>query len=120
MKTKLNLGKKEGTMGLNSNFWIKKFENGIKLRKRGEAEITLEINEVWEMLRYLRKYCKRRNIFKIFLTDIDLNYIWQKYPETREFIERLLLDEVGEKEKLKIHKQYVTKLNILKSLKEKK
>ena len=115
---KLNLGKKEGTMGLNNSFWIKKFKNGIKLRKRGEAEITLDVNEVWEMLMYLRKY-PQRYAFPLFLSAIDLTYIWQKYPETQRFVERLLSYEVSDKEKIKIHKQYLTKVNILKELEEK-
>ena len=118
MKTKLYLGKKEGTIGLNNWFWIKKFANGVKLRKRGEAEITLNVNEVWEMLMYLRKFCKRHT-FPIFLNAVDLISVWQKYPETKEFVERLLSDEVSDKEKLKIHKDYMTKVNILKGLEEK-
>jgi len=117
-RTKLNLGKKEGTIGLNNQLWIKKFKNGVKLRKRGEAEITLNVNEVWEMLMYLRKYPKRHT-FPIFLYYMDLNCVWQKFPETKEFVERLLLDEVDDKEKLKINKQYMTKVNILKELEEK-
>lgn len=126
MKTKLNLGKKEGTIGFGNDFWIKKFGNGVKLRKRGEAEITLDVAEVWEMLMYLRKYPKRhafpifkRHAFPIFLSAMDLTYVWQKYPETKEFVERLLTDEVSDKEKLKIHKEYMTKVNILKELEEK-
>jgi len=117
-RTKLNLGKKEGTIGLNNWLWIKKFENGVKIRKKKEAEITLNVTEVWEMLIYLRKYPKR-HAFPIFLNSIDLTYVWQKFPDTKKFIERLLLDEVSDKEKLKIHKEYMTKVNILKSLEEK-
>ena len=119
MKQKLNLGKKEGTFGINNSFWIKKFKNGVKLRKRGEGEITLEVYEVFEMLSYLRKFCKRDGC-SILLNIIDLTYVWQQYPETQEFIERLLMDKVSDKEKEDIYKAYKTKVNILKELEDKK
>lgn len=116
-KPKLNLGKKEETLQMGNHFWIKKFENGIKLRKKGQGEVTLEVYDVFEMLLFLRKYCKR-NACPILLTNLDLIYIYQKYPETKEFVERLLLDEVTYKEKMKIHKFYMTKNKIIDNLKD--
>lgn len=116
-KPKLNLGKKEGTFGIGNLFWIKKFQNGIKLRKKGQGEITLEVYDVFEMLLFLRKYCKRAGC-SILLTNLDLIYVWQKYPETKEFVERLLLDEVAYEEKMKIHKFYMTKNKIIDNLKD--
>lgn len=119
MTKKLNLGKKEGTLGIGNHFWIKKFKNGVKLRKKGQGEITLEVYDVFEMLLFLRKYCKRYGCSTL-LTSPDLIYIWEKYPETKEFIERLLLDEVTYKEKEKIDKFYTTKNKIVDSLKDDK
>ena len=109
------IGKCEGKFCSQNDFWIKKFERGVKLRKKGQGEITLSVDNVFEMNLYLRKYCKR-DAFPILLTAIDLIYVWQKYPKTQEFIERLLLDEVSDLEKLKIQKEYMTKVNILKEL----
>lgn len=116
-KPKLNLGKKEGTLALDNYFWIKRFENGIKLRKKKEGEITLNIFQIFEMLMYLRKYPKKFGN-PIFLTSLDLTYVWQKYPETKDFIEKLLLDEITDKEKLKIHETYMTKYKIMESLED--
>ncbi len=116
---KINLGKKTGTLGVNNRIWIKKFENGIKIRTKGEGEITLEVYEVYEMLIYLRKFCKKHGC-PILLHTVDLIPLWQKYPETKKFIERLLLDEVSYKEKMKIHKIYMTKQKILESLEDEK
>ena len=114
-KPKLNLGKKEGTFSMDNKVWIKKFENGVKIRKKEQGEITLEISEVWQILMYLRKFC-HRSAFPILLTAIDLTYVWQKYPETKEFVEKLLLDEVTYEEKIKIHNTYMTKQRIVESL----
>jgi hypothetical protein len=111
------LGKKEGTIGLNNCLWIKKFENGVKIRKKKEGEITLNVTEVFETLQFLRKFCKR-DAFPIFLTALDLTYVWQKYPKTKEFVEKLLTDEVTYEEKMKIHETYMTKHKILESLED--
>ena len=116
---KINLGKKEGTLGMGNEFWIKKFKNGVKIRKKGQGEVTLEVYNVFEMLLFLRKYCLR-NGFPALLTAVDLAYIWQKYPETKEFIERLLTDEITYEEKMKIHEFYMTKNKIVDSLKDEK
>jgi len=116
---KLNLGKKTGTFGGGNRFWIKRYENGVKIRKKGQGELTLDIVEVFDILLTLQKYPKKFGN-PIFLTSLDLMYVWQKYPETKEFVERLLMDEVSDKEKLKIQKDYMTKLEILENLKEKR
>lgn len=108
---KLNIGKSIGTLGIGNHFWIKKFKNGVKLRKKGEGEITLGVYDVFEMLIFLRKYCNRYGCLTL-LTTVDLIPVWQKYPETKEFIERLLLDEVTDEEKLKIHNFYMIKNKI--------
>ena len=113
---KMKLGKKEGTLERGNKFWIKKYDRGIKIKVKGEGEITLDVNNVFEILLFLRKYCKRDG-FPILLTSLDLSYVWQKYPETQELIERLFLDEVTDDEKIKIHKFYMTKQKILESLK---
>lgn len=115
MNKKLNLGKKEGTFCSGNTIWIKKFENGVKIRKKEQGEITLGVSETWEILRYLRDFCKRHS-FPIFLTSLDLTYLWQKYPETKEFVEKLLLDEVTYEEKMKIHNTYMNKQKILENL----
>lgn len=117
-KIELNLGKWEGTHGMNNDFWIKKFENGVKIRKKGQGELTLSVSDVFDILITLRKFGKRQ-AFPIFLHSIDLIPIWQKYPETKEFCERIILDKVGDKEKIKIHKGYMAKVNIIKNLEEK-
>ncbi len=118
-KIKYNIGKPIGTAGFGNRLWVKKFENGVKIRKKGEGQITLQVQEVWETLMYLRKYSKR-NAFPILLTSVDLTYVWQKYPETKEFIEKLLMDEVMDEEKLKIHEDYMNKVKILEGLEDKK
>ena len=115
MKKSNFLGKKTGTRGLNNWLWIKKFENGVKIRKKEEGEITLNVSEIFELLLYLRKYPKTYDS-PIFLTSLDLIYAWQKYPETQEFIERLLMDEVSDEEKLKIHNNYMKKIHLLDNL----
>ncbi|GAI04701.1 unnamed protein product, partial [marine sediment metagenome] len=84
-----------------------------------QGELTLDIIEVFDMLLNLRKYPKKFGN-SIFLTAVDLTYVWQKYPETQDFIGKLLLDEVSYKEKMKIHKDYMTKIEILGSLEDKK
>ena len=86
---KINLGKKRGTLGIGNSTWIKKFENGVKIRTKGEGEITLSVWEVYEMLCYLRKFCKKYG-GSLFLSSINLTCIWQKYPETEKFIGRLI------------------------------
>ncbi len=116
-KPKLNLGKRKGTLGIGNRVWIKKFENGVKIRTKNEGEITLDVSNVFEMLLYLRKFCKI-DAFPILLTTLDLVYVWQKYPKTKEFIERLLMDEVTYEEKMKIHKTYMTKTKILEELED--
>ena len=120
IKTKFNIGKKEGSMGmLNSGIWIKTFENGVKIRKKGQGELTFEANDIFEIMIHLRKFGKKFNL-PIFLTTLEMIYVWQQYPETKEFIERLLMDEVSDEEKLKIHEDYMRKVNILESLEDKK
>ena len=114
---KINLGKKGGTLGIGNRVWIKKFNNGIKIRTKGEAEITLEPYEIYEMLCYLRKFCKKHG-GSLFLGSVDLRCVWQKYPETTRFIERLIADEVSYEEQEKIEKIYITKQNILNALKD--
>ena len=82
---KLNLGKWEGTSGHNSDLWVKKFENGVKIRKKGQGEITLDILEIFDVLFNLRKYPKKFGN-PIFLNSLDIMYVWLKYPKTKEFI----------------------------------
>ncbi len=116
-KPKLNLGKRIGTYQGGNDFWIKKYENGVKIRKKGQEELTLDIVEIFEMLLCLRKYpIKFGN--PILLNSLDLSFVWQKYPDTKEFVERLLMDKVSNKEKLKIQKNYMTKLEILRKLED--
>ncbi len=112
---KIKLGKKEETIGIGNSLFIKSFENGVKIRKRGQTEITLDVREVSEILFFLRKIGKKLNL-PIYLNIVDLTYVWQKYPETQKFVERLLLDEVDYEEKMKIHKTYMTKHNIVEEL----
>ena len=100
-KIKLNLGKWKGTTGHNNVVWIKKFENGVKIRKKGQGEISLNPIEVFELLYDLRKYPKKYGS-PIFLTSLDLMYIYMKYTKTKEFVERLLTDEVTYEEKEKL------------------
>lgn len=116
---KINLGKKTGTLGVGNRVWIKKFDNGVKIREKGEGEITLSIWEVYGMLCYLRKFCKKHG-GSLFLSPIDLICIWQKFPETTEFIQRLIRDEVSCKEQEKIAKMYELKNKILENLEDKK
>ena len=111
-KLKLNLGKKKETVGMNNKIWIKKFENGVKIRTKGEGEITLKRSDVLDILVYLKNFCKPI----ILLSSLDLTYVWQKYPETKEIIEKLLLDELTYEEKMKIHEVYMTKQKILENL----
>lgn len=106
-------------MGRNNDFWIKTFENGVKIRKRGQGELTFEANDIWEIMIHLRKFGKKFN-FPIFLTTTDMTYVWEQYPETKEFIERLLMDKVSDKEKLKIHEDYKRKTDILEALEDDK
>ena len=115
----INLGKKKGTLGVSNRFWIKNFDNGIKLRKKGEGEITLNVWEVYEMLIYLRKFCKNHG-GSFLLHFVDLICIWQKYPETEKFIQRLINDEISDKEMEKIRKMYELKNKILENLEDKK
>lgn len=117
-KPKFNIGKGEGTIGLNNSLWIKKFGNGVKIRKRGQGELTFEVGEIWEIAMYLRKFGKRM-AFPILLTAVDMIPLWQKYPETDEFMQRLFKDEVTNEEKEQIRKDYEIKKNILESLEEK-
>jgi len=118
MKKNNNLGKRIWTTQTGNSFWIKKFENGIKLRKRGEGEITLDLWEVFHTLTFLRKFGKEHKR-PILLDVLDMTYVWQKFPETKEFVEKLLMDEVTDKEKIKIHKEYMNKVNILEELEDK-
>ena len=118
-KPKFNLGKKTETIQMSNDFWVKKFDNGVKIRKKGQGELTLEVMDVFEMLLFLRKFGKRQ-AFPIFLTAVDMTYVWQKYPETKEFTEKLLMDEVTDDEKLKIHEDYMNKVKILEGLEDKK
>lgn len=118
-KPKFNIGEWEGTTGMNNSLWIKTFENGVKIRKRGQGELTFEVSEIWDILMRLRKFPKRQ-AFPILLTHYDSIFIWKKYPETKEFIEKMFKDEVTEKEKNKIQKDYANKVNILNELKDKK
>jgi len=113
-KPKLNLGKKRETLGIGNKVWIKKFENGVKIRKKEQGEITLTPDDVLEILIYLRKFCKPI----ILLSFVDLTYVWQKYPETKKLIERFLMDEVTYEEKTKIHNTYMNKQRIIESLKD--
>ena len=102
---KLKLGKWEGTYGIGNKLFIKKFNNGVILKKRLGGEIELSVDEVWEMIMYLRKFGKR-NGFGNFMASWDLMFIWKKYPETKEFIERLSLDKISLKEREKIQEEY--------------
>ena len=114
---KINLGKKKGTLGIGNRVWIKTFDNGVKIRTKGEGEITLTVFNVYEMLCYLRKFCKEHG-GSLFLSPIDLICIWQKFPETTEFIERLIADEISWKEQEKIAKMYELKNKILENLED--
>ena len=114
---KINLGKKKGTLGISHRIWIKKFDNGIKIRTKDEGEITLDVYEVYEMLMYLRKFCKSHG-GSLFFGSVDLMCVWQKYPEIEKFIGRLINDEVGYKEKEEIRKVYEIKNKIINKLKK--
>jgi hypothetical protein len=98
-------GKWEGTYGIGNKLFIKKFNQGVALKKRKGGEIELSVDEVWEMIMYLRKF-GRRNGFGNFMASWDLTFIWKKYPETKEFIERLSLDKINLKEREKIQEEY--------------
>lgn len=37
MEIRHNLGKKSGTMMFNNWMWVKKFDNGVKIRKKGQG-----------------------------------------------------------------------------------
>ena len=112
---KIKLGKKEGTLGMDNYVWVKKFENGVKIRTKGEGEITLDVFHIWEILGYLRKFGRRWGC-PILLGSLDLMCVWQKYPETKDFIYKLLDDKVSDKEKENIRNSYLTKCQILDKL----
>ena len=118
-KPKYNIGEWEGTTGINGKLWIKTFENGVKISKRVQEELTLEVSEIWDIMMRLRKFPKKQE-FPILLSYIDMIPVWQKYPETKEIIGRIFKSEITEKEKDKIHKDYTNKVNILNELKDKK
>jgi len=117
MRKEFWLGKPTGTIQMSNNFWIKKFENGVKLRKKGEGEISLDDYQVMELLFSLRKFGKGKAI-PLFLSSIDLIPIYQKFPKTKEFVERLLTDEVTDEEKIKIHDNYMGKLALMDKLED--
>lgn len=118
MDKEFNIGKREETIGLNNSLWIKKFQNGVKLRRRGQGELTFSVDEIWQVLMYLRNFGKRM-AFPILLSASDMIPLWQKYPETQEFIQKMLDDEVHDEEREKIREDYERKNKIIKALEEK-
>ena len=54
------LGKKLYSWGFGNNFWVKVFENGVKLRKRNQVEISLNDFEMFELNIVLDTFFKNR------------------------------------------------------------
>ena len=95
------LGAWSWTSGLSNSFWIKKFARGIKLRKRGEGEINIDMHEASYLVSSLRRL---PHINLIFPEELDI--IFWKFPETRSFIGRLKDHKINEKEYEKLRKEF--------------
>ncbi len=104
----LKLGKKKGTLGISNSLWIKKFENGVKIRAKGEGEITLGTFEVYELLLFLRKFPSEFGGTRFFC-HYDLSPIYNKYPNTEKFIMSLINNEISDVELKKFRKRYEKK-----------
>ena len=60
LKNETELGKKLSCWGFSNNFWVKVFENGVKLRKRNQAEITIDDYEINRLNMVLNRFFKDR------------------------------------------------------------
>lgn len=95
------LGKWKNTSQLGNSFWIKNFTKGVRIRKRGQGEITLFHSEVGFLAGRIKNYHEPKLHFQF-----ELKLVYQKFPETREFIERIINDELKYKEMEEIVEEY--------------
>ncbi len=60
LKNETKLGKKLYSWSFSNNFWVKVFENGVKLRKRKQAEIIIDDYEMDSLNKVLNRFFKDR------------------------------------------------------------
>lgn len=100
-KEKLFLGKWKGTHQISNNFWVKKFAEGIKIRKKGQGEITLFHYETGFLAGTIKDYHEPRLYNQSYL-----EVIYMKFPKTREFIESIIDRKLSWDEVTKIKREY--------------
>jgi hypothetical protein len=110
-KMKNNLGKQTGTTQLSNNLWIKSFEGGVKIRKKGLTELEFDETEIG----FISLLCRKYSYPKMF-TEPELYYIIHKFPETKKFIFKLINGELTSKEIDENREIYELKHKILKEL----
>ena len=106
---KKELGKKTWTMQLGNNFWIKGFEEGAKIRKKDEGEISLQNYELIQLAFQFRKMAQ-------LFTIEDINLIGCKFPQTQDFLVRLKQREISYEEGKQIIDGYNLKLKMMEAL----
>lgn len=108
------LGEKKGTYGFNNSFFVKKYKNGAILKKKRGGEIIINSIEAGDLLYSLKDISPMK-----FLSEGELLFVWMKFPETKEFIERMIKDEVSSKELIEIKRIYDLKNELVDKLVEK-
>lgn len=109
IKEKQTLGKPKWTLGISSRFWIKAFEEGAKIRKKEQGEITLDN---FELIQLAKQFKEMAQLFTLN----DLEIIGCKFPQTQEFLERIYRRDIGIQEEMNIREGYKTKVNMMERL----
>lgn len=108
-KESKELGKAKWTLQMGNNFWIKGFEEGAKLRKKNEGEITLQNHQLIQLAFQVREMAS-------LFTRYELELIRCKFPQTSDFLYRLEKRQVSYEEGKKIVEGYNTKLKMAEKL----
>lgn len=109
MKGDKCLGNKEKIVGLNNNVWLKMFEKGVKIRKKFQGEITLDLNEL-ALLSF--EFKELAGLYSI--DEIDL--IGFAFPDCLEFVQRVKKREISYEEADKIKEGYYLKVKMMRNL----
>lgn len=103
------LGKKLYTIGIDNKLFIKRFENGAKIRKKLQGELVLNNHDLSEIA------FRFKDLAGLY-TSYDFDTITYKYPKTKNFIEDLKKNKVTYEEAEKIREGYKTKVKIVEAL----
>lgn len=87
------LGKKTGTSIFGNSLYVKKFENGCIIKKKGQTELLLDKDDMESLALNIRHYSKYCPLY----THVEVSTIKKRFADNKEvcdFVDKVLKDQL--------------------------